>query len=140
MKYAMRRVARRYALQVLYSMDINPETEEASLDAAVTEKDKLKSTDLSFAESLIQRVRDNLPAIDEEIQKHLRKWSLSQLNGVDRNILRIAAAELLFPGDEKPEKGTIINEAVIMAKIFAGDTSYRFINGVLNTIAEEHQL
>lgn len=140
MKYAMRRVARRYALQVLYSMDINPETEEASLDAAVTEKDKLKSADLSFAESLIRRVRDNLPAIDEEIQKHLRKWSLSQLNGVDRNILRIAAAELLFPGDEKPEKGTIINEAVIMAKIFAGDTSYRFINGVLNTIAEEHQL
>lgn len=140
MKYAMRRVARRYALQVLYSMDINPETEEASLDGAVTERDKLKSADLSFAESLIQRVRDNLPAIDGEIQKHLRNWSLPQLNGVDRNILRIGTAELLFPGEEKPEKGTIINEAVIMAKIFAGDTSYRFINGVLNTIAEEHHL
>ena len=138
MKYAMRRVARRYALQVLYSMDINPETDEAQMGATVTEK--VTGDNLVFAESLIHRVRENLPAIDAEIQGHLRKWSLAQLNGVDRNILRIGTAELLFPADEKPEKGTIINEAVMMAKIFGGDTAYRFINGVLNSIAEEHHL
>lgn len=138
MKYAMRRVARRYALQVLYSMDINPETDEAALDATVTEK--VTGPNLAFAEELIASVQAHLPEIDQEISAHLRKWSLSQLNVVDKNILRIGTAELLFPGKEKQDRGTVINEAVMMAKIFGGETSYRFINGVLNTIAEEHRI
>lgn len=133
----MRRTARKYALQVLYSLDLNPEP-DAALGSTVTEK--VQGNDLAFAESLIQTVRDHLSDIDAVISAHLRKWSLGQLNVVDKCILRIGTAEMLFPPAEKTDKGVIINEAVLMAREFGGENSYRFINGILNAVAEEHQL
>lgn len=133
----MRRTARKYALQVLYALDLNPEP-DAVLDSTVTEK--VHGEDLAFAESLIQTVEEHLPEIDGVISAHLRKWSLSQLNVVDKTILRMGTAEMLFPPEGKAEKGIVINEAVLMAKEFGGDNSYRFINGILSAVAEERHL
>ncbi len=132
----MRRTARRYALQVLYSLDLNPEPDEA-LDSTVTEK--AEGSDLAFARGLIQAVEAHLTEIDGEISSHLRKWSLSQLNIVDKTILRLGAAELLYPPEGSADKGVVINEAVLMAKDFGGEGSYRFINAILDAIAKEHQ-
>ena len=66
------------------------------------------------------------------ISAHVTNWSLSQLNLVDKNILRLALAEFPFMGDEAEDRNQIINEAVEMAKVYGGESSYRFINGVLD--------
>lgn len=72
--------------------------------------------------------------IDGEIVRFLKKWSLSQLNIVDKNILRIAIAEFNYTYEDKADRKVIINEAVELAKAYGGENSYRFINGILSAV------
>lgn len=130
----MRRQARRYALQSLYSWEINPEADSGLLEELITEK--AEGNDLSFANSIISRVKEHQADLDAVISAHLKRWSLSQLNVVDKNILRIGLVELLYPS-EKTELGVIIDEAVRLAKEFGGADSYRLVNGILAAIAKE---
>lgn len=120
-----RKRAREYALQVLYSQELNPDSEP--IDAEVL---KLTEKDKTFSDALIVAVR-NHTEIDGIISEHLKNWSLQQLNVVDKNILRLAIAEYNFM-DEKSDKKVIVNEAVELAKTFGGEQSYRFINGLLD--------
>lgn len=120
-----RKRAREYALQVLYSQELNPDSEP--IDAEVL---KLTEKDKTFSDALIAAVR-NHTEIDGIISEHLKNWSLQQLNVVDKNILRLAIAEYNFM-DEKSDKKVIVNEAVELAKTFGGEQSYRFINGLLD--------
>jgi N utilization substance protein B len=76
-------------------------------------------------------VLDNRSAIDALIQRFAPAWPLQQLSIVDRNILRLAVNELL--SEMAPAK-VAINEAVELAKAFGGDSSSRFVNGVLGSI------
>ncbi len=122
----MRRDAREYALQVLYSKELNPESEPIDAeDLNLTEKDK------TFAAALVQAVKDH-EEIDEIIKAHLKNWSLSQLNTVDKNILRLAIAEYNYSGEDRSDRNVIIDEAVELAKTYGGEQSYRFINGLLD--------
>lgn len=66
-----------------------------------------------------------------------KKWSLSQLNIVDKNILRIAIAEFNYTYEDKADRKVIINEAVELAKVYGGENSYRFINGILSAVTGE---
>lgn len=75
--------------------------------------------------------------IDGEIVRFLKKWSLSQLNIVDKNILRIAIAEFNYTYEDKADRKVIINEAVELAKAYGGENSYRFINGILSAVTGE---
>ena len=134
-----RKYARRYAMQVLYSYDVNPEA-EADVDPNEVETEETKRIEgenLAFAESIIARVKEHEAEIDDILTKHLRRWSLSQMNVVDKTILRMGVAELLYQTAETVDAKVIINEAVDMAKVFGGENSYRLINGILNTIAQE---
>lgn len=133
-----RKFARRYAMQVLYSYDVNPEAEGVDPNDVETEETKrIEGENLAFAESIIARVKEHEAEIDDILTKHLRRWSLSQMNVVDKTILRMGAAELLYQNEEPIDAKVIINEAVDMAKVFGGENSYRLINGILNTIAQE---
>ena len=133
-----RKFARRYAMQVLYSYDVNPEAEGVDPNDVETEETKrIEGENLAFAESIIARVKEHEAEIDDILTKHLRRWSLSQMNVVDKTILRMGAAELLYQTAETVDAKVIINEAVDMAKVFGGENSYRLINGILNTIAQE---
>ena len=133
-----RKYARRYAMQVLYSYDVNPEAEGVDPNEVETEETKrIEGENLAFAESIIARVKEHEAEIDSILSKHLRRWSLSQMNVVDKTILRMGAAELLYQTAETVDAKVIINEAVDMAKVFGGENSYRLINGILNTIAQE---
>ncbi len=122
----MRRDAREYALQVLYSKELNPESEP--IDA---ENLNLTDKDRAFAAALVAAVGEH-EEIDETIKAHLKNWSLAQLNTVDKNILRLAIAEYYFSGEDRSDRKVIIDEAVEMAKTFGGEKSYRFINGLLD--------
>ena len=124
--------AREYALMVVYSNDVNPESSEIIPDTeeSLSEKDRL------FANLLVSSVSENLTTIDKNIAKYLKNWSINQLNIVDKSILRLAIAEFTYSEDSSGKK-IIINEAVELAKKYGGENSYRFINGILNAALRE---
>lgn len=126
-----RRYSREYALEVLYANELNPQTEKINSEIYKNLSDSGKQ----FAESLINSVRENNEEIDLLIKKYIKKWSINQLNVVDKNILRIAIAEMLFLKDEKQEKNVIFNEAIEIAKIYGGKNSFKFINGILESVS-----
>lgn len=93
--------------------------------------------DYSFIESLVKGVLENRKKIDKLIEKCAPEWPLDQVTVVDRNILRLGIYELMFGSyDEVPPK-VAINESIELAKTFGGESSARFVNGVLGTIYRE---
>lgn len=82
---------------------------------------------------LIETVHRRRAEIDQQLEAVLVDWQLSRLPKIDRDILRIAAAEILFLN--VPRKVSI-NEAVEIAKRYSDDEGYRFINGVLRRLTE----
>lgn len=88
-----------------------------------------------FSEPLIRGVIEHQEKIDAEIQKHAKNWSLARMAAVDRNVLRLAAYEMLFRDDIPPIVS--INEAVDIAKKFSTHDSGKFVNGLLDQIRKE---
>jgi N utilization substance protein B len=90
-----------------------------------------------FVFSLIDQILKKRTVIDEIIEKAAPDWPLDKISIIDRNILRIGLAELIF-GDRKevPPK-VAINEAIELAKTFGGENSSKFINGVLGAVYKE---
>jgi len=135
-----RHLARSVVLQSLYEWDFNKE-KNLDLDF-VLEKNKKKfgkgiEDEKKFIQSLADGVSKHISQIDKIIEKSAPEWPLDQITIVDRNVLRIGIFELLF-GDKKevPPK-VAINEAIELAKNYGGESSGRFINGVLGTIFRE---
>lgn len=95
----------------------------------------LENTD--FIWELINGVMKNLDKINEIIEKCAPEWPLAQITIVDRNVLRIGIYELLWGKREEVPPKVAINEAIELAKNFGGESSGRFINGVLGTIYRE---
>ena len=136
---ANRHLSRSVILQTLFEWDF-----KGRLDSDVDEILERNSEefapgldDLPFMETIVKNVVTKKDIIDEIITKAAPEWPIDKINAVDRNILRIGLAELLF-GDhnEVPPKVTI-NEAIELAKTFGSDSSSRFINGVLGAVYKE---
>ncbi len=123
--------AREFALQVLYSREINPESEQI-----ISEDLQLSESEIAMGNELVNITRSH-EEIDGMIEQHLKNWSMNQLNVVDKNILRLAIAEYFYDGTEKLDRKIIINEAVELAKVYGGEKSYRFVNGILDKILKE---
>ncbi|MDR2176756.1 MAG: transcription antitermination factor NusB [Treponema sp.] len=97
------------------------------------EKRAAMDEDISdFSRLLIAGTIENIAGIDRMIKKHLENWDFSRLNRVDLAILRISTYTLMFQTDVAPS--IVINEAIGISKEFGTDDSYRFINGVLDSI------
>ena len=143
-----RTIARETAFRALFQLDFNHgEIDEkeifeglaigTAIDAAgeFNPKDDLNKENLLYVSQTVKNVSAHIEEIDEIIKSHLRKdWTLSRLAAADRNILRLAVYELKFAEDKNPV-GVVINEAVKLAKKYGTDDSGRFVNGVLNAIA-----
>ena len=128
-----RRKARAIALQVLYELDctrheleetLAHHNEDLTLDAGVQD----------FARSLVLGVWPARSRLDRSIQKHAPQWPLRDMASIDRNILRIALWEVGMQ-QTTPIK-VIINEAVELAKKYGSDSTAKFVNGVLGSIAD----
>jgi len=91
--------------------------------------------DQGFVKNLIEGVTKNLDEIDKYITKYATEWPLDQITIVDRNILRIGVFELVYDQDI-PAK-VAINEAIEIAKTFGGESSGKFVNGVLGAIYKD---
>jgi transcription antitermination protein NusB len=126
--------ARGWALQALYAW----ETRGSDPDQLVPVLDQLTETlnvsprNRLYAVVLVQLVARNLARIDAVIQRHLTNWSLHRLSVVDRNVLRLGVAELMF-ADDVPQRVTIL-EMVRLAEHYGTEESPRFVNGVLDAV------
>lgn len=143
-----RTLARETAFRALFQLDFNSgELEQRELyeslavDSAIdsaeefNQNDSLDEKNLKYVGDTVKNVRANLDSIDQIIKSYLKKnWTLSRLASADRNILRLAVYELRFAEDKIPV-GVAINEAVKLAKKYGTDDSGRFVNGVLDAIA-----
>lgn len=88
----------------------------------------------SYALEILTTVHDNTTEIDKLVENSMVDWQIKRLPQIDRDILRIAVAEMLYLG--LPDK-VAINEAVKLAKRYSGDEGYRFINGVLARVVKK---
>ena len=93
--------------------------------------------DPAFVWQLVRGVKEHLPQIDKIIEKAAPEWPLEQITIVDRNVLRIGLYELLYSKKEEVPPKVAINEAIELAKSFGGESSGKFINGVLGTVYKE---
>lgn len=128
----IRRQGRILALQILYEVDVAEHSLEQVLERYRTAS-QIPQTARRYAERLVTGVWADRERIDHLIREAAPAFPFEQLPPVDRNILRIAIYELLHEADV-PLKAAI-NEAVEIAKQYGGESSSRFVNGVLGTIA-----
>jgi N utilization substance protein B len=132
-----RRLARILALQALYELDCTQhsiaEVMTARLDSEPLASEPLTEDLRQFAYRLVNGVIDNKTKLDVVIQEYAPEWPLNQMAIVDRNVLRMSIFEFAIL-KETPVK-VAINEAIELAKDFGSDSAFRFINGVLGTLA-----
>ncbi len=132
-----RHLARTIAMQTLFCWDFNGKSEKdlAQLIQQNFRQFAPRFNDHGFVKTLINGVVNNLDEIDKYITKYATEWPLEQITIVDRNILRIGVYELVFDS-EIPAK-VAINEAIEIAKTFGGESSGKFVNGVLGAIYKD---
>ena len=132
---ASRRKGRILAFQALYFWESNRVPVDELVSFAWLENEKLNTLDESmagFSRALIVGAVENIDAIDKMIKGHLENWDISRLNRVDLAVLRMSAYTLMFQSDIP--SSIVIDEAIGICREFGTDDSYRFINGVLDSI------
>jgi N utilization substance protein B len=136
---ANRHLARSVVLQTLFEWDTTDATanDVPEMLARNIEEFGGEETDKAFMEQLIQGVLAKQSDLDLVIEKAAPDWPLDKIAPVDRNILRIGLFELLFADRTQVPAKVAINEAIELAKIFGGDSSGRFVNGVLGAVYKE---
>jgi len=133
---ANRHLSRTIALQSLFEWDFNGQKD--SLEEIVKEHIKEfagAEEESGFVLELVNGVAGNLHQIDEIITKHAPEWPMDQVPPVDRNVLRLGVFELMLLKQVPPK--VAINEAVELAKTFGGESSGKFVNGVLGALYKE---
>lgn len=93
--------------------------------------------DESFVWQLVNGIVEKRSQIDEIIEKAAPEWPIDQITIIDRNVLRIGLYELLYAKKEEVPPKVAINEAIELAKTFGGESSGKFINGVLGTVYKQ---
>lgn len=138
---ASRHLARSIAMQSLYEWDFYGK-KKGSLEEIT--KRNIKEfgpglQDTSFVKNLVDGVVSNLDKIDKILEKAAPEWPIEQITIVDRNVLRLGLSELLFGNKEEVPPKVAINESIELAKKFGGESSGKFINGVLGTVYKQMQ-
>ena len=139
-----RRLAREIAVQCLYQIEMNGVSIGDALDMVFQEareenEANVKLEDESalrlYSEELVAGVKSHEAPIDEALQQYLKGWRMDRLSRVDRQILRLAAFELIYREDVPPK--VAVNEAIELAKHYGVEESGKFVNGVLGQFLKE---
>ncbi len=136
---ASRHQSRTIALQSLYEIDFrgfDPNTFEEVLQHNISEFSQ-NDPDVPYAKSLLDGVLKKQSEIDKIIIKAAPEWPLDKIGTVDRNVLRIGLYELIYADKKEVPAKVAINEAIEVAKFFSGETSGKFVNGVLGAVYRE---
>ena len=136
-----RHLSRSIVLQSLYEWDFyekKPDSLSRILEKNIKEF-AVGLDDLDFIRNLAKGIEDSYQYIDEIIIKTAPEWPLEQINMLDRNVLRLGLYELLYSNREEVPPKVAINEAIELAKVFGGESSGRFVNGVMGTVYNQLQ-
>lgn len=125
--------ARGIALQVLYEYDLTNHSPALLLNQRFTDDDYDEGLK-EFSEKIVTGVVPIKLRLDNIIAHHAPEWPLDQVATIDRNIIRIALWE--FAIEQCTPVKVAINEAIELAKVFGSDSTPRFVNGVLGSLAE----
>ncbi|MBI3634381.1 MAG: transcription antitermination factor NusB [Candidatus Yonathbacteria bacterium] len=138
---ANRHLSRSIVMQVLYEWDFRGckytslELEEALVRNTLEFAPGVHN--LSFVRKLLFSILEKREKIDDIIEKAAPDWPIDKISLIDRNVLRIGLFELLFEDRGQVPAKVAINEAIELAKSFGGETSSKFINGVLGAVYKE---
>jgi N utilization substance protein B len=143
---ASRRKGRILAFQALYSWEASEEEKDGT--AGIPEnllefswlgdkREKLDQGIADFSRLLIAGTIENRKKVDAMIQDHLKNWDISRLNRVDLAILRMSTYTLMY--QEDVPASIVIDEAIGISKEYGADNSFRFVNGVLDSIRKTLQ-
>lgn len=128
-----RRKGRELAMQMLFQAEFGKQTPEQVRATFWKAGAPVDPAARGFAEDLFRVAVERQERIDELIVAHSQNWRLERMPGVDRNLLRMAVAEMLgFKGTPFP---IVINEALEIARRYSATESINFLNGVLDSIA-----
>lgn len=127
-----RRLAREAALRVLFQVEVGRDEVDAAIAYNASELD-LDEKALRFMEKLVRGVIKHRAELDDLLNSYAVDWTVERMAYVDRNVLRLAAFEMLY--DDETPAGVAINEAVELAKRYGTDDSGKFVNGILGNIA-----
>lgn len=133
-----RHLSRTIALQTIFTWDFNGQKKE-NLEELIADNFANfapRFDDHGFVKGLVDGVASKVKEIDKHIVKYATEWPLDQITTVDRNVLRLGIYELLYT--EVPPR-VVINESIEIAKSFGGDSSGKFVNGVLGALYAEEE-
>lgn len=135
---ANRHLSRSIILQSLFEWDFTnkPEDLKGIIDRNTAEFAPGHS-DQAFIYGIAELVQRKITIIDDILTKAAPEWPLEKISNVDRNILRMGLAELLFGDREQVPPKVAINESIELAKTFGGENSGKFVNGVLGAVYKE---
>jgi N utilization substance protein B len=128
----MRRKAREMALRILFEAEVGKFNIEKVLERYISACSIKSISD--FVQELINTVAGNKKEIDGIIQQHAIGWKLERMGSVDRNILRLAIAEMVYL--ESIPISASINEAIELGKMYGDEQSARFLNGILGAVSK----
>jgi N utilization substance protein B len=133
-----RRKSRELAMQMLFQADVGKQTPDQVRQSFWKAREEVIDMDTrGFAEDLFRVATVREEEIDALIQQHSVHWRIPRMPAVDRNLLRLAVAELLgFPGTPVP---IVINESLEIAKRYSAPDSLSFLNGILDAIAKSRK-
>lgn len=126
--------SRQAALQMLFGIEVSATSPETAIQDFWREFEG-DPEGRSYSDEMVRGVVSNLAQVDMLIRAASTNWRIERMTRVDRNLLRLAAWEILFRPDIP--RAVILDEAVELAKQFGGEDSSAFVNGVLDRIAEE---
>jgi transcription antitermination protein NusB len=132
-KKFLRRTLREKSLQVLYAFELNPDALTASMEGILS--DIPLSADKEFSRNLINKVIINRTELDDQIRKRVTNWEMDRIALIDKLLLRMGIAELLYFPDIPPK--VTINEVIEIAKDYSTSNSGKFINGILDALLSE---
>ncbi|HUI28601.1 MAG TPA: transcription antitermination factor NusB [Candidatus Acidoferrales bacterium] len=125
---SQRRLARERVLQTLYAYEMSGTSPDFLSNDIF--KDIVDRAALEFARKLFRDTLEHVQDLDLVLQGHLDHWDISRVNPVDRSLLRMGVAEILF-AQEIPTKVTM-NEIIELAKRYSTEESPKFVNGILD--------
>lgn len=136
-----RHLCRLIALQTLYELDflgfekINEKIINQTLERNIQANGLDATEKKEFAYALVNGIINHLTAINDDLKKYATQWPLEQITLIDRNVLRLGIYEMLLSKETPPK--VAIDEAIEVAKVFGGDSSSKFVNGVLGAIYDQ---
>jgi transcription antitermination protein NusB len=131
-----RRQIREKILQALYTIELRETDIESAVGWLLTDEILADPNAMKFFNMLMQNIKLHMEEIDQLIARHTFNWDMSRIAIIDKNILRMALAEILYCEDIPPKVS--INEAIEISKKFTStEKSSKFINGILDAIFNE---